>query len=179
MALIFTLIYLWLYLIPLSLTIQLCRLSPSSHYLLICPSSRHCHSCFLPVIQYEVSGMCTEAFVCDLQQTCVSFTVPQLKLSVCMCWLLCRRVSPERGQSSWLAIRSVCQQPRALPLLPLSTQLPPPNPQGEPRPEGAWGWPSHGKCTWSLCDRKVNQGGAVCLAFTVFYSVMLISGDNL
>lgn len=68
-----------------------------------------------------------------------------------MCSLLCCRVPPERGQSSWLPVRSVSQQPRAFPVLPLSTQLPPSNPQGEPWPEGARWWPPHGKCTIRLC----------------------------
>lgn len=68
--------------------------------------------------------------------------------SLCMCSLFCCRVSPERGQSSWITVCPVSQQPRAL---PLSTQLPPSNPQGEPRPEGAWRWPPHGKCLITLC----------------------------
>lgn len=81
-------------------------------------------------------------------------TGPQLtvfiKLHVRACLLLCCRVSPQRGQSSWLTIRPVCQQPWTVPLLPVFTQLPPSNPQGEPWPEGARGWPPHGKRDWGV-----------------------------
>lgn len=133
------------------LLISSCPLMPvclvllrSSHYLLTCPSpchSCHSHSCFLSI---------TDDTVCaSSKNTQVSLLTGHWLLSghFTVCSHLCRRVSTEGGQSSWLTVRPVCQQSWTVPLLSVLTKLPSLNPQGEPWPEGCWrGWPSHSKC---------------------------------
>lgn len=121
-------------------------LAPPSHDLHICPLSCHSCSCVLHVIWYshQKAFYTNKTFFFFPQQRSKGFGSTSTSASVSSCN---SRVSLERGQSRRLTLCHVTQQPRALPLLPLSTQVPPSDPQGESWPEDAQWWPPLG--TWT------------------------------
>lgn len=82
----------------------------------------------------------------NIKKTNLSFAPDRTFTTLTVCWLVCRRVSAEGRQSSWLTVRPAGQQSWTVLVLPVLTKLPPLNPQGEPWPEGCWRRrPSHGE----------------------------------
>lgn len=148
-SLILITIFLWLSLIPVYpvLPLPLTFLSPSPHLSFILSVPLLFPACHL------VHQLCTASFVFWPTANMYFHHTPVQNQNHLSSSLLCCRVSPKRGQSSWLTVRPVSQQPWTVPFPPVFPPLPPSNPQGEPWPEGARGWPPHGKhtCVFSKC----------------------------
>lgn len=134
-AFIIILIYPPHHLTRLSVTMHPIRLSSPSHSLHICPSSRHFHSDGLPVIRYK-SQPVTARFLHTVSPKILHFSSSSPRGIISL--ILFSRVSAERGQSAQLVLCGDGQQSGAFPVLPLPTQFPPSDSQGESRHEGVW-----------------------------------------
>lgn len=136
----------------LSVTMCPIRRSPPSHSLHICPSSCHLHSDGLPVIRYK-SQPVTARFLHTVSPNSLHFSSSSPRGVIS--FILLSRVSAERRQSAQLVLCGDGQQSGAFPVLPLPTQFPPSDPQGESRHEGVWQWASCVACI--LCTTKEKE----------------------